>query len=143
MSFCRHCGAQVPDGAAFCPVCGTANAGQNSANANWSFDPAADVAVNKDICILCYFGPLFLIPYFTRKGSPFVSFHSNQGLLLLLFALIGGIASNVPFLGWLIGVFCGIFAFVCFIMGIVNVCNGEMKPLPLIGGISILKQNEV
>ena len=141
MSFCRHCGAQVPDGATFCPACGTATSWQDNAGTNWRFDQAADTAANKDICILCYFGPLFLIPYFTRKGSPFVSFHSNQGFVLFLFELIGGFASHVPFLGWLIGAFCGVFAFVCFIMGIVNVCNGEMKPLPLIGGISILNQN--
>ena len=70
-----------------------------------------------------------------------MSFHSNQGLVLLLFALIGSFASKVPFLGWIIGLFCGIFAFVCFIMGIINVCNGEMKPLPLIGGNNILNQN--
>ena len=44
-------------------------------------------------------------------------------------------------LGWIIGMLCGIFAFVCFIMGIVNVCNGQMKELPAIGKISILSQN--
>ena len=141
MSFCRHCGAQVPDGATFCPVCGTATSWQDSSGTFYGADPAADAAANRDICILCYFGPLFLIPYFTRKGSPFVSFHSNQGLVLLLFELIGGFASKVPVLGWIIGALCGIFAFVCFIMGIVNVCNGQMKELPAIGKISILSQN--
>lgn len=141
MSFCRHCGAQVPDGVSFCPVCGTSTSWSENTGTDWQADPAADAAVNKDICILCYFGPLFLIPYFTRKGSPFVSYHSNQGLVLLLFELIGGFAAKVPFLGWLIGIFCGVLALVCFIMGLVNVCNGQMKPLPLIGGISILKQN--
>ena len=141
MSFCRHCGAQVPDGAEFCPVCGTATSWTENKDAGWRFDPAADAAANRDICILCYFGPLFLIPYFTRKGSPFVSFHSNQGLVLLLFEIISGFASHVPFLGWIIGLLCGIFTFVCFILGIVNVCNGQMKELPAIGKISILSQN--
>lgn len=141
MSFCKHCGAQVPDGAGFCPACGTSTSWSENTGAYGQFDPSADAAANKDICILCYFGPLLLIPYFTRKGSPFVSYHCNQGLVLLLFSLIGGFASKVPFLGWIIGLFCGVFALVCFIMGLVNVTNGEMKPLPLIGGISILNQN--
>lgn len=141
MAFCRHCGAQLPDGATFCPVCGTETSRQNNSGADWRFDQASDAAANRGICILCYLGPLFLIPYFTRRASPFVSFHSNQGLVLLLFELIGGIALHVPFLGWLIGAFCGIFAFICFVLGIINVSNGEMKPLPLIGGISILNEN--
>lgn len=141
MSFCRHCGAQIPDGASFCPVCGTTAGQQSGTNPRWQYDSAADIKANKDICILCYFGPLLLIPYLTRKGSPFVTFHSNQGLVLLLFALIASVASGVPFLGWIIGLLCGIFLFICFIMGIVNVCNGEIKELPAIGKISILKQN--
>jgi len=143
MSYCRHCGAKVPDGAGFCPVCGasTAQESETYTNASWNSDPVADAETNKSICILCYFGPLFLIPYFTRKGSPFVSFHSNQGLVLLIFEIIASIAATVPFIGWIIRLACGIFIFVCFIMGIVNVSNGEMKELPVIGNISILKQN--
>ena len=33
----------------------------------------------------------------------------------------------------------GIFFIVLMIMGIVNVCKGQMKPLPVIGNINIIK----
>jgi uncharacterized membrane protein len=147
MAFCSKCGTQLPEGAGFCPACGTGidgergDYGQNrpGGNAGGYSGPEADIADNKLIAVLCYFGLLFLIPYLARPNSPFVKYHSNQGLVLLLFALISGGVSNIPFIGWLIGTACGVFTFVCFILGIVAVCNGEMKELPLIGSIQILK----
>ena len=151
MAFCSKCGTQLPEGAGFCPACGTGiDGGRGDCGQNWSgaqpggsangySGPEADIADNKLIAVLCYFGLLFLIPYLTRPNSPFVKYHSNQGLVLLLFALISGAVSNIPFIGWLIGAACGVFTFVCFILGIVAVCNGEMKELPLIGQIEILK----
>ena len=99
-----------------------------------------DVEDNRLICILCYCSILFLIPLLTRQDSPYVRFHSNQGLVLLL---VGGAVSIVsgilPLIGWLVGAVGGIFVFVCFIMGIVNTVAGRMKPLPLIGSIVIIK----
>ncbi len=147
MAFCKQCGTQLPEGAGFCPACGTGiDGGRGDYSQDWSggntkgySGPEADIADNKAIAILCYFGLLFLIPYLIKPDSPFVKYHSNQGLVLFLFALISGVVSNVPFIGWLIGAVCGVFTFVCFILGIVAVCNGEMKELPLIGGIEILK----
>lgn len=150
MAFCRQCGTNLLDGAAFCPSCGTKNNEGQENNAQYQYDPRQyqapnysrpvnDVEDNKLIAILCYFGLLFLIPYLTKPDSPFVKFHSNQGLVLFLFGLVVGAASEIPILGWLIGLVCGLFTFVLFILGIVNVCNGETKELPLIGSIRILK----
>ena len=150
MPYCKQCGAQIPDGTSFCPSCGTGTDnnqntyGQYNYNSNntqyTNYGPVPnDVEDNKLISILCYFGILFLIPYLTKPESQFVKYHSNQGLVLLIFSLAAGIASSIPFLGWIIGLVCGIFAFVCFIIGIINVCNGEMKELPIIGQIQILK----
>lgn len=139
MSFCKNCGAQVPDGAAVCPACGKTTDGRTCGGTDKNGGWQPDTEENRDICILCYLGPLFLIPYFSQKGSPFVSFHCNQGLVLFLFEVIGALASHAPFIGWIIRIFCGIFIFACLIIGIVNVSNGKMKKLPLIGGIEILK----
>ena len=150
MAYCKQCGAQLSEDSAFCTSCGAQNADGQSGSGQYQYNSqtyqnlnynqqTSDAEENKLITILCYFGILFLIPYLVKQDSQFVKFHSNQGLVLFLFSLISGIASKLPFIGWIIGLACGIFVLVCFILGIVNVCNGDMKKLPIIGEIEILK----
>lgn len=90
-----------------------------------------DIRRNKGISFLCYFGPLFLIPYLSRPDSEFVKFHSNQGLLLLLLNVICGIVG--------VGLVSTFFSLVCFFIGISAVSRGEKKKLPLIGEIRLLR----
>ncbi len=97
-----------------------------------------DVRNNKAISYLCYFGPLFLIPYLTRSNSDFVKFHSNQGLLLLLASLLTKICDFIPILGWMISVAGTLFVIAGFFQGLSNVSKGIKKPLPLIGEIKLL-----
>lgn len=117
----------------------------------------ADIESNKAMAILAYFGLLVLIPIFAAKDSRFARYHANQGLVLLLFAVgygilvvvlqavfwsllftsytgfgLYGIMNLLLSLGW-------IFFLVLAIMGIVHAAKGEYKPLPIIGGITILK----
>lgn len=147
MSFCTYCGEKLPDGGNFCPSCGAQKGaapnpgGQQGAHQPYGGGtgrPVDDVADNKGISVLCYLGIFFLIPYLTRPDSDYVKFHSNQGLVLLLFCIALGFVSWIPFLGWLAGFAGGLFAAVCVIMGIVNTLNGDKKELPLIGQIKIL-----
>ncbi len=92
-------------------------------------DPA-DVEKNKTMAVLAYF--IFFLPLITdAKDSPFAKFHANQSLVLLGLWFI---LSIIPFLGWILL----IVPFVFFIMGMMNASKGEMKELPLIGGIHIL-----
>ena len=58
-------------------------------------------------------------------------FHLNQALVIFLFGLV----SIVPCLGQI----WAIFIMVCWIMGLIAAINEEEKPVPLIGGIQILK----
>lgn len=101
--------------------------------------------------ILAYLGLLVLVPTFAGK-TEFARYHANQGWVLFICELILGVAVGIvggiitviiPFVGGIIlGVLEGIIGLVSLIMmilGIVNVANGEMKPLPVIGGIKILK----
>ena len=136
----------MPEGSAFCPSCGARDAGNQENYGQYQQNQQYqqprqpdDVEDNKLISVLCYFGILFLIPYLVKQDSPFVKFHSNQGLVLFILGLIVGVVSKIPFIGWVIGAVCGVFIFVCFILGIVNVLSGNMKQLPLIGSIEILK----
>ena len=63
-----------------------------------------------------------------REGA---KFHINQALVILLFNLL----VLVPYVGraW------AAFMMVCWIMGIVSAAKEEEKPVPLIGGIQLLK----
>ena len=97
-----------------------------------------DVQSNKVMAILAYFGILFLIPLFAAKESPFARYHTTQGFVLFLFMVVFNILAWIPKLGWIsyIGYLIG---FVFFIIGVINAAGGKMKPLPLIGNITLIK----
>jgi uncharacterized membrane protein len=158
MAFCTNCGANIPEGSNSCPACGkdvnAAGTGtpqyqpqpQQQYYAGGGYSQAsgpqadyADIQENKGLSILCYFGLLLLIPLLTKPNSAYIKYHSNQGLVLLLFAVACSIVSVIPILGWIVGIVGSIFTLVCLIIGIINAAGGKMKPLPLIGSISILK----
>ena len=153
MSFCTKCGSQIEDGAKFCSQCGApaenaapkaapdfdfSQLGQNSVDNTTAYS-AQDIAENKLICILCYFGLLLLVPLLVKKDSAFARFHCNQGLVLFIFDIIVSVLSGVPFLGVLVAIVGSIAGLVFWILGLVNVLNGRAKTLPLIGGITLLK----
>ena len=161
MAFCTNCGANVPEGSNSCPACGQEVNSAGTGNSQYQQPPQqqqyyagggysqasgpsyqadyADIQENKGISILCYFGLLLLIPLLTRPNSAYVKYHSNQGLILLIFAVACSIVAVIPILGWIVSVVGSIFTIVCLIIGIINAAGGKMKPLPLIGGITILK----
>ena len=97
----------------------------------------------KGMAVLSYFGLLVLIPIFLAKEDALARYHANQGLVLFLVDIICGILGSIigaiPVVGGIITLALGIVIFVLFIIGIINAVKGEMKPLPLIGGIEILK----
>ena len=87
-----------------------------------------DVQDNKLWALLGYLGILCLIPLLAKKDSKFAQFHAKQGLILL----IGEFFVWVPFFGWLLG----LFILILWIMGIINVLSGKMKPLPVVGDLA-------
>ena len=103
----------------------------------------SDADANKAMGIIGYIIPiLFFIPLVTdAKNSPFAKFHANQQLVLLIAWFVVNIVGGViPILGWFIILPFGMIACLVFaIMGIINASKGEMKPLPWIGGIQIIK----
>lgn len=93
---------------------------------------------NKLMGILSYIGILVLIPIFAAKDDPFVRYHANQGLVNFIVALVASVLTAIPIVGIVAGL-VGIVCFVFSILGIINAVKGEMKPLPFIGGIQIIK----
>ena len=100
--------------------------------------------------ILGYVLPvLFFLPLVTEgsKQNTFSRFHSNQQCILFIFWVI--ITFVIPqLLGFVFSLavayafimpLLNLFAFVLAILGIVNVMQNKMKPLPLLGSITIIK----
>lgn len=105
-------------------------------------DPYADMqrraresVDNQKLSVLSYLGILLFIPMILRKDDPFARFHTNQGLVLFL---VSGIL-NMLFMDGLLGLAVVGFDLYCIVKGIQNVLRGKMEPLPLIGGIRLIK----
>lgn len=98
-----------------------------------------DINKNKGMAVLAYI--IFLIPLLAARESKFAKFHTNQGLLLFIAGVALNIISQImPAMIYLILVpLANLAIFVLAILGIINAAKGEAKPLPLIGGIVILK----
>lgn len=100
-----------------------------------------DVEKYKVHAAVAYLWILWLVPLLAAKESKFAMFHANQGLVLFLAGLVGGIVGGfIPFIGWFIIMpLVSLAVVILAIMGIVNAIGGKMTPLPLIGGFQILK----
>lgn len=100
-----------------------------------------DIEKNKVFGILAYI--IFFIPLIAAKDSPFARYHANQGLIIVLLSIanmiVGMILDNIPIIGWLIGLALSIGIFVLWLIGLLNAVNGKAKPIPLAGGITIIK----
>jgi uncharacterized membrane protein len=89
---------------------------------------------NKTMGVLAYF--IFFLPLLVDSKNEFGRFHSNQGLLVFILSIIASIVGSIiPILGW-VG---SILVLVLAIIGIINASKEEMKELPLIGSIKIIK----
>lgn len=151
MTFCEKCGAELSDGVKFCQVCGAPVDNNTQANSdgfsgNVLGSEARDNEKNKGMGILSYIGILFIVPLIAAKDSKFAMFHANQGLVIFIATIIlsfaSGIISSLPYIGFIgsiISSLVGVVAFIYEILGIVSAAKGEMKELPYIGKIKIIK----
>lgn len=165
MNYCVSCGNPLDEGAKFCTVCGAVVGGAPKADPINSAQPSpekeskiedtinkftntadttADFSVddinnNRIMAILAYIGLLFLVPLIAARESAFARFHTNQGIILFLFGVIGSVLYIIPFVGWIAGGIINIISFVLFIIGLINAVKGDAKELPLIGKYRILK----
>ena len=89
--------------------------------------------------LLCYLGPLLLIPLLTKPDSQFLRYHCNQGLLLMIFCILANLCFHIPFIGWLAGIAGCCISISNFFKGIKNVREGKRRPLPFFGDITLIK----
>lgn len=126
MAFCSKCGAELPADVMFCPGCGVKR--EDAVNTAPVMDPE-DVEKNKALAVLCYVGGFLFVPLIAAKDSPFVRFHLNNGLWLLISYVLCAI---VPYVGW---VAC-VVLFVFNIIGLVRCAKGRCVGLPILGNFT-------
>jgi len=111
------------------------------------FDPDT-VTRDTGAALLCYLGPLCLIPFFCGR-SRYVRFHTNQGLLVLLAELLTALFAGMTCLLQnaikpiaplfaTIGELCGLLSLVWCVWGIVHVIRHRAAELPLIGSYRLI-----
>lgn len=87
--------------------------------------------------ILYYVGFFVLVPLFTVKDDPFVSFHIKQGLVLLIIEFVLWVFASL-FLWhiWFLYQLLNLAVFVFSVIGIINVLQGKEEELPFIGPLA-------
>lgn len=105
-----------------------------------------DITANKPMGILSYIGILVFVPIFTAKESKYAMFHAEQGVTLAIgevaLSILMTIFAFIPVVGWIINLILGLVLLVFLVLaiiGIVNVCNGQAKQIPLLGKIRLVK----
>ncbi|MCI9151706.1 MAG: zinc-ribbon domain-containing protein [Lachnospiraceae bacterium] len=153
--FCPSCGTPAADssgqtGGGFANQAQEAFDRFNKTEDTSSAYSAQQIADGKVMGILAYIGFLVLVPILAEKQNPFVRYHANQGLVLflgeILYALLHRVLVRVFLvtifpLGVVLNIVLSIasLVFVAYmVIGIVNVCNGKAKELPVIGGIRLI-----
>lgn len=102
MAFCGKCGAQLNDGAKFCPSCGAPTGSEQAQQQTYqqpqqqAYAPVqSDAQQNKVMGILAYLSWLVIVPWIAAKESPFARYHTNQGLVLAIVEIAWWILSAI------------------------------------------------
>lgn len=92
------------------------------------------------IAAVAYLWILFFLPLVVNPQDSFGRYHANQALILFIVSTLGTmILGIIPFLGWIILPFFGIACFILMVLGMINAFQGLEKPLPFIGGFTLIK----
>ncbi len=70
-----------------------------------------------------------------NNKEEYASYYIRQNLGLIIIAFALGILGNIPILGWIIGGLGGIMLFVFWLLSLISSIQGEMKPIPWLGGL--------
>ncbi len=148
MALCTKCGSSLPEGAAFCSVCGSPVSSPSSRPQNTEAGMASNVAA-----ALCYFvglitGIIFLAiePY---RRDPFVRFHAFQSIFFsvaviafwiiwsnLIWAAFFSVTFLLPIFG-VISSLIGLAIFVYWLFLMYKAYNREKYKIPVIGDLAV------
>lgn len=111
------------------------NTGQSAPQSELKFDPK-DIEQNKGMTVLSYIGILCLIPLLANKESKFAQAHAKQGLALFLVAVLAGVVTAIPVIGWIVGSLSMVLVVVLEIVNIVKVLQGQFWQMPVLYDLS-------
>ena len=113
-------------------------------NSSKKFDKK-DIEQNKMMAVLSYIIPP--IPYFLNPKSKWIRYHAIQGMNLLIVTIILSLAVSIinsiailSFIKNILNTITLALIIIYVVIGIVNVCNGEAKELPIINKFKIIKK---
>jgi len=102
--------------------------------------PTTPVEIQQDTLmgILCYLGPLVIIPYLTALSNPFVKFHVKQGIVLFGLVIVLYILGSMFLFSGLyqLVMLLNLGTLILTIIGIINVVGKKEVALPLIGQLA-------
>ncbi len=147
---CSKCGAQLNEGVAFCPSCGTPTSGGPQPQVY--VDPtdhtaefsANDISDNKIFAMLPYIMSVIgvIIALLASGESPYAKFHVRQSLKIDVVMMLA--AAVTVLLSWtcivlIVGVVAIVALTVIRIICFVQVCQGKAKEPAIIKDLKFLK----
>ena len=151
--FCKQCGKEVDSNSVFCNHCGaqlnsvsTNNESVNNIPNSSSESSAGSNDNSKLYKILSYIGFLWLIGLLVKpeKEKKDVKFHVGQGIILTIFSVALPIVVSI--VNKILSIICTLLTLASWglvitlaIIGLVNVCKNQDKPLPIIGRFAFYK----
>lgn len=106
-----------------------------------------DIEENKAMACLAYI--VAPVPYFTEEKSKWVRYHAIQGMNFFIVFVSMCLAVSIinslilfpfPFLKGVTRTILYTFGVIYSLIGIINVCNGEAKELPIINKFKFIKK---
>ena len=106
-----------------------------------------DIEENKAMACLAYI--VAPVPYFTEEKSKWVRYHAIQGMNFFIIFVSMCLAVSIinslilfpfPFLKAITRTILYTFGVIYALIGIINVCNGEAKELPIINKFKFIKK---
>ena len=105
---------------------------------------------NKFMALLCYLGGFVLIPLIAARKDPFVRLHISQGLVIAIGHTLANLLTGAGYLLESVNdiaalivlglaTLLSIFFVVFNVIGLISALTGKTKPMPLLGGIRLLK----
>jgi uncharacterized membrane protein len=136
--FCKNCGKEMTDNAAFCPNCGVKPGGETQAAAAPSTTAKTTTGLEPNIAgLLCYLGAwvtgiIFLV---LEKENKTVRFHAVQSIVIfgaytILQIIIGILNIFVPFI-WILSTIVYIALVATWIYLMVMTYQGKMIRIPV------------